>query len=143
MSDAHGARARDSSRASPGCRSSTPGTASRPSGASGDRAPRCGAGGREHQEARELGGDVTQAFEFGTGREDLHDREVVERVGHGDGLYKQKGWRPFGAQPFALCPLPFALPRPYGKTDLGFASHAGYVAPARAQSRAAYKGGRS
>ena len=34
-------------------------------------------------------------------------------------------------------------PRPYGKTDLGFASDAGYSQPARARSRAAYKGGRS
>ena len=33
--------------------------------------------------------------------------------------------------------------RPYGKTDLGFASHAGYPQPARARGRAAYKGGRS
>jgi len=35
------------------------------------------------------------------------------------------------------------IARPYGKTDLGFASHAGYAVPARAQRRAAYKGGRS
>ena len=33
--------------------------------------------------------------------------------------------------------------RPYGKTDLGFASTAGYSQPAKAWSRAAYKGGRS
>jgi threonine dehydrogenase-like Zn-dependent dehydrogenase len=33
--------------------------------------------------------------------------------------------------------------RPYGKTDLGFASVAGYVGPVTAQRRAAYKGGRS
>jgi|SRR5438093_4715246 len=39
---------------------------------------------------------------------------------------------------------PTAIPaRPYGKTDLGFASDAGYSQPARARSRAAYKGGRS
>ncbi len=50
-----------------------------------------GAGGRKHQQARELGGHVTQAFEVGTGRENVRDREVVERVGHGHGLYKQKG----------------------------------------------------
>src|SRR4051812_27555333 len=36
-----------------------------------------------------------------------------------------------------------AVLRPYGKTDLGFASLADYSEPARAQSRAAYKGGRS
>ena len=62
-----------------------------------------GAGGREHQQARELGGHVTQAFELGTRRENVRDREVVERVGHGHGLYKQKGWRPFSPQPSALC----------------------------------------
>ena len=33
--------------------------------------------------------------------------------------------------------------RPYGKTDPGFASDAGYSQPATARSRAAYKGGRS
>jgi hypothetical protein len=33
--------------------------------------------------------------------------------------------------------------RAYGKTDLGFASDAGYSQPATARSRAAYKGGRS
>ena len=33
--------------------------------------------------------------------------------------------------------------RPYGKTDLGFASHAGYADRESAQRRAAYKGGRS
>ena len=58
-----------------------------------------GARGREHQQARELRGHVTQAFEFGTGRKYVRDREVVERVGHGQELYKQKGWRPFGPQP--------------------------------------------
>ena len=50
-----------------------------------------GAGGREHQQSGELGGHVTQVFEVGTGREDVRDRQVVERVGHGHGLYKQKG----------------------------------------------------
>ena len=68
-----------------------------------------GAGGREHQQSGDLGGHVTQVFEVGTGREDVRDRQVVKRVGHGHGLYKQKGRRPFSPQPFALCPLPFAL----------------------------------
>ena len=46
------------------------------------------------------------------------------------------------AHPWAN-PLSRAHARPYGKTDLGFASHAGYADRASAQRRAAYKGGRS
>ena len=50
-----------------------------------------GASRREHQQARELRGDLTQVFEMRPSGEDVGNGEVVERVVHGNGLYKQKG----------------------------------------------------
>ena len=66
---------------------------------------RCAAstGGREHQQARELGRYVAQVFEMRTGCQDVCNRSIVERAGHGTGLYKQKGRRRFHHRPFAVC----------------------------------------
>jgi hypothetical protein len=40
----------------------------------------------EDQKSGELGRHVAQVFKMGTGREDVRDRLVVERVGHGHAL---------------------------------------------------------
>ena len=67
----------------------------------GRRTP--GAGGREHQQAGELGRHVTQVFKMRTSGEDVGDREVVERVVHGKtDWHAQKTRRPKAA---ALCRL--------------------------------------
>ena len=60
--------------------------------------------GRQYQQSGELGGHLTQVFEMRASGEHVGDGEIVERVGHGNGLYRQKGWKLFSPQPFALCP---------------------------------------
>ena len=49
------------------------------------------AGGRQHEQSSELGSHLTQVFKMRAGGEHVVDGEIVERVGHGNGLYKQKG----------------------------------------------------
>jgi hypothetical protein len=50
-----------------------------------------GTGGREHKQTRKLRRNVTEIFKMRTSGENVHHREIVKRVVHGKGLYKQKG----------------------------------------------------
>jgi hypothetical protein len=49
-----------------------------------------GAGSRKDEKSRELGRHVAQVFEVGTGRENVSDRRIVERLGHGPHCTKQR-----------------------------------------------------